>query len=137
MSATIGPHADGDSTRAAGRPLTPIGENLVRLAVPPGTPEEARATIQRLVELTSILARRSAQLQGALDSRVAIEQAKGIVAERYSVSLDHAFQILRSAARSNRMRLHDVAARVTPAAETPPEVCAAVLKSITRGVKTG
>jgi hypothetical protein len=37
---------------------------------------EAEIAVQRLVELTGILARRCAQLQHALDSRVAIEQAK-------------------------------------------------------------
>lgn len=133
MAATLDPNADGNAARAPGRPLTVAGENLMRLAIPPGTPDEARATIQRLVELTSILARRSAQLQEALDSRVAIEQAKGVVAERYSVSLDDAFKILRAAARSNRIRLHDVATRVVPAAETPPEIRGAVLKTATRG----
>jgi ANTAR domain-containing protein len=133
MSATLGPHADGNPVRAPRRPLTTTGENLVRLAIPPGTPDEARATIERLVELTGILARRSSQLQEALDSRVAIEQAKGVVAERYSVSLDDAFRILRSAARSNRIRLHDLAARVLPAAETPAEVRGAVHRATTRG----
>jgi AmiR/NasT family two-component response regulator len=94
----------------------------MRIAVPPGTPDEAHAAIQRLVELTSILARRSAQLQEALDSRIAIEQAKGILAERYGVELDKAFQILRRGARSNRLRLHDLAQRVVESPHTPREL---------------
>ena len=101
-----------------------------------GTVEDASVAVERLLAVTHATYERRAQLEHALQSRVAIEQAKGIVAERYSVSLDDAFRILRSTARSNRMRLHDVAARVTPATETPPEVCAAVLKSTTRGVKS-
>ncbi len=51
----------------------------------------------------------SRQLQHALDSRVVIEQAKGIVAERAGASMTAAFEILRSTARSSRRRLVDVA----------------------------
>jgi ANTAR domain len=98
------------------------GADLLRIALPSGTPEEARVAVERLVEMTSILARRSAQLQEALDSRVVIEQAKGIIAERYSVDMDKAFQLLRRAARSNRMLLHDLARRVVHSPQTPPEL---------------
>jgi GAF domain-containing protein len=52
------------------------------------------------------------QLQGALTSRVVIEQAKGVVAERAQISLDSAFARLRSYARANNLRLSEVAAQV-------------------------
>ena len=74
------------------------------------------------MELTAILARRASQLQQALDSRVAIEQAKGILAERYTIDIDDAFRILRRSARSNRMRLHELATRVVGSPVTPPEI---------------
>lgn len=52
------------------------------------------------------------QLQRALSSRVIIEQAKGVLAERAQVNLDDAFNMLRSYARNNNRRLHDVATAV-------------------------
>ncbi len=54
----------------------------------------------------------SDQLTGALTSRVVIEQAKGIVAERTQVPMDEAFNTLRTYARSNHLRLDDVARSV-------------------------
>lgn len=54
----------------------------------------------------------SEQLQRALNSRVVIEQAKGVVAERASVDMDTAFGWLRGYARSNNRRLAEVASDV-------------------------
>jgi len=52
------------------------------------------------------------QLQHALVSRVVIEQAKGTLAARHSISVDEAFRVLRAHARSNRRGLSDVAREV-------------------------
>jgi hypothetical protein len=52
------------------------------------------------------------QLQYALDSRVMIEQAKGIIAERVRVDMDRAFELLRSFARNHNRHLTDVARAV-------------------------
>jgi transcriptional regulator with GAF, ATPase, and Fis domain len=52
------------------------------------------------------------QLQSALNSRVVIEQAKGVVAQLHDVSVAEAFQVLRAHARRTRQRLVDVAAAV-------------------------
>jgi transcriptional regulator with GAF, ATPase, and Fis domain len=49
------------------------------------------------------------QLQHALDSRIVIEQAKGFIANRHSVSTDNAFHLIRNYARTNSLRLSDVA----------------------------
>jgi len=51
-------------------------------------------------------------LQTALNSRVRIEQAKGILAERADVTIDEAFELLRKYARSNSQKLTEVAAGV-------------------------
>ncbi|HEU5158432.1 MAG TPA: GAF and ANTAR domain-containing protein [Streptosporangiaceae bacterium] len=53
-----------------------------------------------------------AQLQGALNSRVLIEQAKGVLAERLDVSVDHSFGLLRDYSRDGNHKLRDVAADV-------------------------
>jgi len=62
-------------------------------------------TIRRAEELTE-------QLQGALTSRVVIEQAKSAVAALRGISTDDAFDLLRTRARSNQRRLVDVAQAV-------------------------
>jgi transcriptional regulator with GAF, ATPase, and Fis domain len=49
------------------------------------------------------------QLQGALNSRVAIEQAKGKLAERLGLDIDMAFTTLRDYARARNLRLSDLA----------------------------
>ena len=53
-----------------------------------------------------------AQLQEALDTRVVIEQAKGVLAERRGVSPGEAFAALRAHAQSNNVRLSDLAEAV-------------------------
>ncbi|MDN3020714.1 GAF and ANTAR domain-containing protein [Streptomyces sp. S.PB5] len=52
------------------------------------------------------------QLGQALTSRIIIEQAKGMLAARLSVTVDEAFDILRTHARSQRRRLPEVAGEV-------------------------
>lgn len=52
------------------------------------------------------------QLNSALNTRVVIEQAKGMVAERQRVDLERSFEILRSHARNHNLRLADVATSV-------------------------
>jgi GAF domain-containing protein len=49
------------------------------------------------------------QLNNALNSRVVIEQAKGMLAERQGIDLEGAFSVLRNHARNHNLRLADLA----------------------------
>jgi transcriptional regulator with GAF, ATPase, and Fis domain len=105
--------------------------NLFRAAAGPFDPAELRVG-QALADVATIgllherNVRRSEtvaeQLQGALNSRVVIEQAKGKLAERRSIEMDQAFILLRDYARNSNQRLTDVARNfVTSAtADFPP-----------------
>lgn len=55
-------------------------------------------------------------------SRIVIEQAKGVLAERYRLPMDEAFAVLRRAARSNRVRIHELAEAVVTSPRTPTAV---------------
>jgi GAF domain-containing protein len=52
------------------------------------------------------------QLTHALNSRVVIEQAKGMVAERLDLDMERSFRALRNHARNHNLRLADVAESV-------------------------
>jgi GAF domain-containing protein len=61
---------------------------------------------ERALRERSLLAE---QLQAALNSRVVIEQAKGMLAEYLTMNVDHAFKLLRSYARDHNRKLSEVA----------------------------
>lgn len=54
----------------------------------------------------------TAQLQHALDSRVLIEQAKGVISQRRGISMNDAFALLRSYARGRNQNLRDVSDQI-------------------------
>ena len=70
---------------------------------------------QRIVTRSELV---NQQLQTALNTRVVIEQAKGVLAERGAIDMDHAFRLLRSYARRTQQRLADVARGVVEGADT-------------------
>ena len=72
------------------------------------TPEELQSaidvTLQRFTEYHN--------LQGAFGRRAVIEQAKGILMARHSISADRAFEMLREHSQHNGFKLADVAAAI-------------------------
>jgi len=55
------------------------------------------------------------QLQSALTSRIAIEQAKGVLATRLEIEMGEAFELMRKRSRDERRRLVEVAEEVVHA----------------------
>jgi hypothetical protein len=70
------------------------------------------ATEARPGNPAAFLLERTRQLEHALSSRVSIEQAKGLIAERHGLELEQAFDLLRRTARNSGRKIHDVAADV-------------------------
>jgi GAF domain-containing protein len=64
--------------------------------------------------------RTAAQLQGALDSRVVIEQAKGVLAGELGCSVDQAYGALRDHARRHSVTVRSVAHAVVDLGLRPP-----------------
>jgi AmiR/NasT family two-component response regulator len=85
-------------------------------------PDLPRAVAQVEDGDVAALVERVNQLQTALDSRIVIEQAKGMLAAWHELPLDRAFEVLRRGARSHQLRIHDLARRVVEERRTPPEI---------------
>lgn len=81
---------------------------------------------------------RAEQLQHALDSRIVIEQAKGILSERIGLDVDGAFALLRYAARGAQLNIHHLAQEIVDGTETPDAVVRAFARhsaSLSRGTR--
>ena len=104
----------GDQPGALGEPAARLGQALADMAT---------ITIlhERALRESELVA---AQLQTALVSRIVIEQAKGILAERGSLTIDDAFQVLRRHARDHNLRLHDVARGIVERTRDPDAILA-------------
>jgi GAF domain-containing protein len=69
---------------------------------------------ERVLAKTTLVAR---QLNTALETRVVIEQAKGMLAERGGLDMDDAFALLRKHARNSQRQLSELASRVVDGTE--------------------
>jgi GAF domain-containing protein len=117
-------------------PLRPRDEHIGGLnlfsARQPPISQASRRVIQALADVATIgiLQQRSLngttllaeQLQSALNSRVFIEQAKGVLAESGKTDMGRAFQALRSYARSSNQRLSSVAQQLVSRSLDPESV---------------
>lgn len=75
------------------------------------------------------------QFQHALNSRVAVEQAKGVISERAGITMDEAFEWLRTYARSRNLKLSSLAASLV--GRTLPEDQVAEIIRSKRGGPSG
>ncbi len=97
-----------------------------------GTGPQNRAVVQAMADVATIglLQQRelleshavAAQLQHALHSRIAIEQAKGIIFERQSLSMEASFELLRGYARRTNTKLSVAAAGIVSGALSVSEL---------------
>lgn len=104
-----------------------VGVVAVFAAEPHPWTEAEREAIVAFTELVALLilnameaterGRLAAELQVALDSRVVIEQAKGVLVGRHGLTTRQAFERLRRQARDQRRPLTEVARGVVSAAE--------------------
>ena len=105
---------DEPTASTDGRPATAeAAAEITRLTL--RADEQAR----KLGELENTIG----QLQSALDSRVAIERAVGMLAERFDRAVPDAFDLLRSAARDSRREVRELALELTDSrGRTPDEI---------------
>jgi hypothetical protein len=75
---------------------------------------------------------RVAQLQHALTSRIVVEQAKGMLAERYSLMPDEAYELIRLAARSNGLKVHALSNRILGSPRETPAIILDLLTNFPR-----
>jgi AmiR/NasT family two-component response regulator len=83
------------------------------------------AELQTLALYADAQEKRAGQLQRALDSRIVIEQAVGMLAERFDLNVTEAFELLRRAARNSRRELRTLATETIQTRVTPTEITAA------------
>jgi hypothetical protein len=85
----------------------------------PGEAADGDAAAARGGTEASRLRATVAQLEHALATRVRIEQAIGILAERHRLTPRKAFDLLRKVARSSGSRVHDLAGEVVASTSNP------------------
>ena len=79
------------------------------------------AELEELARYADCQEQKASELQIALDSRVVIEQAVGMLAERFDLSVGDAFVLLRRAARDSRSELRGLAMQLTQGRRVTPE----------------
>ncbi|POX37544.1 hypothetical protein C3486_27895 [Streptomyces sp. Ru73] len=113
-------------TAADTGPVPALGVLVLYHDTAAGQPAERAAALRALAEAAALHLRhrrvceQAGQLERALRSRVVIEQAKGMLAERFGVPADAAFAELRRYARAHQRSLHDLARSVVEGAPPAP-----------------
>jgi hypothetical protein len=98
------------------------GRGTGTLTVPPEETTGFEVAIERLLGVAGAGIERQAQLTQALQTRIVVEQAKGVLSERLAIDVDAAWELLRRAARNDRIKIHDLAAQVVGSRATPASI---------------
>ena len=80
------------------------------------------AELERLTVYADAQEQKVGQPQWALDSRIVIERAIGMLAERFNLPFTDAFELLRAGARNTRQQVRAIAEELTESRQTPPEI---------------
>ena len=108
---------DGASADGDGSASTVADTEIARLTIYADLQERKVGELQATVS----------QLQAALDSRVVIDRALGMLAERFDLVIPDAFELLRAAARDSRREVRALAEEITTVREeTPAEIVSAL-----------
>jgi GAF domain-containing protein len=99
------PHAFHDEDRALGERVA----SWIALAI--GNADAAARTIEQVTNL-----------QIAMKSRAVIEQAKGLLMERYKINEDRAFAVLTRASQAENVKLRDIADQLVRTGRLPGTV---------------
>lgn len=91
------------------RNIGPLSENDAALAQSLAAVATIGIMHERILRESSAV---TAQLQRALNSRILIEQAKGVLAATTALEIDDAFSAMRSFARSNSISIRTVASEI-------------------------
>jgi len=83
---------------------------------------ELALEIDQLVAYADAQQQKVNELQAALDARVPIEQAIGMLAERFDLRFVEAFELLRSAARNSGRDVRSIAEELRISRRTPLEI---------------
>ena len=94
--------------------------------------QSASAALRRLMAVIEASFEQRGQLERALKTRIVVEQAKGMLAERLRVRPDEAFELLRGTARSGQTSLRDLARDVVEHPDTPVAILAHLQRSLTK-----
>ena len=108
---------DGASADGDGSASTVADAEMARLTIYADLQERKVGELQATVS----------QLQAALDSRVVIDRALGMLAERFDLVIPDAFELLCAAARDSRREVRALAEEITTVREeTPAEIVSAL-----------
>src|SRR2546423_180934 len=97
--------------------------------------EIARLTLYTEAQVRKIseLEKNVSDLQHALDTRVVIDRAVGMLSERFNVAITDAFELLRAAARHSRRTVRALATEMTESrGKTPQEVADVARRRVPR-----